>query len=744
MKVLILGGYGTFGGRLAQLLAVDKRITLLIAGRSLPKAQAFCERLVPGASRGALRFDRDGDALAQIRAAAPNLVVDATGPFQCYGEDTYRIIKACLALGIDYLDLADGADFVAGVSQFDREARELGVLILSGVSSFPVLTAAVLRRLSQGMATLDTVVGGIAPSPYAGVGMNVIRAIASYSGKRIAMVRAGQPSVGIAMTESLRYTISPPGRLPLRNIRFSLVEVPDLQVLPKLWPGLKSLWMGAGLVPQILHRMLNGLAWLVRLRLLHSLLPFAPLIYQVSNRVRWGEHRGGMFVAITGTDEHGAAETRSWHLLAEGEDGPLIPSMACQALIERCLASRRPAVGARAATTDLELEDYETLFARRTIYSGTRTRNQESTTHTLYRRILGDAWDGLPARLRAMHQYTGRQVATGQADVVRGSNPLARLAAFLAGFPAAGRQVPVQVVFTPVDGGESWTRTFAGQSFTSFQSAGSGKSAHLLRERFGPLTFDLALVVEGSRLSLVVRGWSIYGLPLPRFLAPAGDLYESVIGDRFHFHVEICQRFLGLVVGYRGWLEIGPRGPGLAQSDRGLYPFNLPREHVAMSSLFEIDVKTIDGESRDLSDYRGKYILIVNVASKCGFTPQYAGLEKLYRNLRDRGVVVLGFPCDQFGHQEPGDEAEIKNFCSLKYEVSFPMFAKIDVNGTNTHPLYQLLKHDAKGLLGSEAIKWNFTKFLIGPGGEVIKRYAPTTAPAAIEKDVLEFVSKVN
>jgi glutathione peroxidase len=161
-----------------------------------------------------------------------------------------------------------------------------------------------------------------------------------------------------------------------------------------------------------------------------------------------------------------------------------------------------------------------------------------------------------------------------------------------------------------------------------------------------------------------------------------------------------------------------------------------------MSSLFNIDVKNIDGTSQDLGEYRGKYILIVNVASKCGFTPQYSGLEKLYRELKERGVVVLGFPCDQFGHQEPGDEAEIKNFCSLNYQVTFPMFAKIDVNGPDTHPLYKALKHDAKGLLGSEAIKWNFTKFLVSPSGEVVKRYAPTTKPEAIEKDVLALVSK--
>jgi glutathione peroxidase len=148
-----------------------------------------------------------------------------------------------------------------------------------------------------------------------------------------------------------------------------------------------------------------------------------------------------------------------------------------------------------------------------------------------------------------------------------------------------------------------------------------------------------------------------------------------------------------------------------------------------MSSIYDFSAKTIDGAERKLDAYRGKTMLIVNVASKCG-------LEALYRKFEGQGLVVLGFPCDQFGHQEPGDEAEIKNFCSLNYDVSFPMFAKIDVNGAGTHPLYKYLKHEAKGLLGSEAIKWNFTKFLVDKDGAVVKRYAPADTPQGIEKEV--------
>ena len=155
-----------------------------------------------------------------------------------------------------------------------------------------------------------------------------------------------------------------------------------------------------------------------------------------------------------------------------------------------------------------------------------------------------------------------------------------------------------------------------------------------------------------------------------------------------------------------------------------------------MASIYDFGATTIDDKEQSMSAYRGKTLLIVNVASKCGFTPQYEGLEKLYRDDRERGLVVLGFPCDQFGHQEPGDADEIKNFCSLNYDVTFPMFAKIEVNGANTHPLYKFLKKEAKGLLGSEAIKWNFTKFLVDKSGNVVRRYAPTDKPESIGKDI--------
>ena len=155
-----------------------------------------------------------------------------------------------------------------------------------------------------------------------------------------------------------------------------------------------------------------------------------------------------------------------------------------------------------------------------------------------------------------------------------------------------------------------------------------------------------------------------------------------------------------------------------------------------MPSIYDFSAKTLDGRDISLGDYKGKVLLIVNTASKCGFTPQYEGLESLHRKYGERGLAILGFPCNQFGAQEPGDAAEIANFCSLTYDVSFPMFAKVDVNGDNTHPLFQYLKAAKPGLLGTEGIKWNFTKFLVDRNGEVVERYAPATKPAELEKTI--------
>jgi Domain of unknown function (DUF4166) len=441
------------------------------------------------------------------------------------------------------------------VRAFDAAAQAAGVFVLSGVSSFPVLTAAVVRHLSGDMTRIASIRGGIAPSPYAGVGNNVIRAIAGYAGQPVALRRSGKPSTGYPLTEYLHFTIAPPGRIPLKSTLFSLVDVPDLRALAGLWPGTDEIWMGAGPVPEVLHRALICLAWLVRWRLLPSLSPLARLMFFVTNHLRWGEHRGGMFVVIGGTDTNGRTVKRSWHLLAEGDDGPFIPSMAIEAIVRKALDGHQPAFGARPAVNDLELADYEALFANRAIHIGTRDENIDNCA-PLFARLLADAWQKLPTAVRQMHTVSSERLTEGRCIVERGSSISSNWVASIFGFPKAADDLPVSVRFKCENGRELWIRKFGEDIFSSTLRAGRRTSEHLLCERVGLFDFAQALVVEGDRLRLVLRRWSIFGIPLPSWLAPRSNSYETEQDGRFRFHVEISHPLTGLIVRYRGWLVL--------------------------------------------------------------------------------------------------------------------------------------------------------------------------------------------
>ncbi|WP_428630851.1 DUF4166 domain-containing protein [Sphingopyxis sp.] len=549
MKILILGGYGVFGGRLAELLSDLADIELFICGRDLPRATAFCAAYYGQPLVHPVALDRRAIAEGLDRFH-PDLVVDASGPFQDYGDDRYQVIEACIAAGVDYLDFADAADFVFGVDRFDAAAKAAGVFVLSGVSSFPALTAAVLRDMAKTM-DIRTVEGGIAPSPFAGIGLNVMRAVVGYAGAPVKLRRGGKDGFGIGLAESLRFTVAVPGRLPLRNIHFSLVDVPDLQVLPPAYPGMTDIWMGAGPVPEILHRILNLLAKARAALRLPSLEPFSRLFYWVLNRMKFGEHRGGMFLRVRGVAGDKDVE-RSWHLLAEGNDGPYIPSMAIEAIVRKWLAGTRPETGARSSIEALDLVDFGAVFRGRSIHTGFRDAEPDAP---LYRRILGQAFYALPPRVRELHARADDRRWSGHAEVRRGRGVLARIAAAIIGFPKAAAAVPVTVEFTQEKGGERWTRNFGGRRFSSLQSAGTGRNDYLVVERFGAAAFAMAIVVEGDRLTLVPRRWSLLGIPMPGWLMPTGPSFETDVDGKFQFNVEIAMPLIGLIVAYKGVLE---------------------------------------------------------------------------------------------------------------------------------------------------------------------------------------------
>jgi hypothetical protein len=365
MRVMILGGYGAFGSRLARLLSEDVGIDLLIVGRSAEKARRLSEKV---GGKSAL-VDRDGDLSAALATHQPDVLVDASGPFQTYGERPYRVVEACIAAGVHYLDLADGTDFVHRISALDAKAKAGNVVALSGLSTLPSLSFAAARHLAEGLDTVERLETGVAPSPKAPLGLSVVSATTTYAGKPIRRLQDGLESHGVGLVEARWWEIAPPGVRPLGRRMFLLADAPDLRLAAEAWPGLKSVWTGAGPAPQAPLHLLRILAWLRSKGMAPRLEPLASLFHRVINSLRWGPHRGGMVVEVSGR-KAGRRVTRRWMLIAEGDDGPFIPAMAAAAVLRRMAAGQGPAPGARAATQELELADFEPLFAARAIATG--------------------------------------------------------------------------------------------------------------------------------------------------------------------------------------------------------------------------------------------------------------------------------------------------------------------------------------------------------------------------------------
>ena len=553
LRVLIIGGYGTFGGRLMRLLANEPKLTLICAGRTRAKAEAFIGTLDARAELIAAQIDRNGDLVSDFSEWQPDLIVDASGPFQIYGDAPYRVVEAAIAARIDYVDIGDGAEFVAGISDFNDLAKTAGVSALSGASTYPALSSAVVDALTEDWQSVHVIESGLAPSPRAGLGRNVIEAIMTYAGKPVPVIRDGHAESAPALINSRYFTVAPPGVEPLPKMRYSLVALPDQILFPSVWSDLKDLWPGVGTRPQFMLRFLNLCAMPVRWGILKSLSPFAGIAYWIMGKLPWGAHRGGMILRVAGRGGDGKPVQREWHMIAEGDDGPFIPAMAVAALVRRRLSGQRPDHGARPAIGELSLADFETQFATKDISTGIREPLPENAS--LYHHVLSDAFDRLPSAIRDMHTDPHGRIVRGRARVDRGTNPLAKIIARIVGFPKASDDVPVEVKFTVQGDGELWERSFDGKPFSSFQKPGTGSFEHLLSERFGPLEFGLALILKDERLWLKTIGWRAFGIPMPHFLAPSGDAFEHVEDGRFHFHVEIRHWLTGLIVRYRGWLE---------------------------------------------------------------------------------------------------------------------------------------------------------------------------------------------
>jgi hypothetical protein len=543
MKIIILGGYGVFGGRLIELLSDCPDLEIWVAGRTASKGAAYCAAYTGQSKLHPLCVDRV-DIAPHLSAIKPALIVDASGPFQDYGDTPYIVAQAAIDAGVNYLDLSDGAEFSIGIDRLNAGAKTANTFVLSAISTFPVLTGAAFREI-QKRITVETLVGGIAPSPFAGIGLNVMRAALGYAGEDIKITRNGISTTAKALCESTRITIAPAGKIPLRNIHFSLVETPDLQILPNLHPNLRDIWIGAGTVPELLHKCLNLSAKLRAKRLVPNLMRFAKPFYWVLNRAKFGEDRGGLFLRATGE-----GKTIEFHLLAEGRDGPMIPSMAAEAIIRKMQNGVKIPTGARIAQTEITLDDYANLVQNRDVFFNFR----EHKSGSIFPSLLEDSYAQLPPQVCEFHAQETSFEWAGRAQVTRGTGILSRAIATVFRFPNAGADIPVSVQVDVTQQGEKWTRNFAGRKFISHLSRGVGRDDYLMLERFGPVTVALAMEVRDDRLYFIPRHWRIFGIPLPKFLLPAGDSFETQEKGRFHFDVKLALPIVGLIAAYRGWL----------------------------------------------------------------------------------------------------------------------------------------------------------------------------------------------
>lgn len=537
-RLLLLGGYGGFGGRIARRLAAAG-YEVLVAGRSFDKAQAFCLE-TPGFVPLALDRSRIAEALEQ---QLPAMVVDASGPFQAMD---HAIPKACIAAGVHYLDIADSRDFVCGIAALDAAAKDAGVVVLSGASSVPALSGAAVRHLAKGMERVRAVEMAISASNKAAAGPAVSAAILGQVGQPLRLWRGRRWAQAFGWQEmrSARFECAGGEAIARRSV--ALVDVPDLALLPDRLAGRPAVAFRAGTELRFQNWALCLASWLVRTRMVASLAPLARILNPLQALTRsLGSDRSAMIVRLFG-DASGRRVERRWTLIAERGDGPEIPTLSVAPIVARILSGTE-AAGARDAGEVLTLDDYADAFGKLAINCSTQ---ELAASPPLYARVMGDRFAQLPPELRAIHDVHRDGGATGEAQVTGAANPIAAFVARIVGFPKPGHH-RLHVHFRESGGQETWTRDFSGRRFHSHLS----QRGPWLVERFGLLRFAFDLPSDAQGLSMVMQRWWIGPLPLPKFLAPRSIAKEWTENGRFHFDVPIALPLIGRLIHYCGWLE---------------------------------------------------------------------------------------------------------------------------------------------------------------------------------------------
>jgi saccharopine dehydrogenase-like NADP-dependent oxidoreductase len=541
-KIIIIGATGVFGRRLVQQLVACGEQQLVLSGRNVQTLNAFRAEIASSAET--LVLDRLKPDLALLQQYKGGLLVDAAGPFQ---NSSLQLIEACIAAGVNYIDLADARDFVARVPSLDVAAKAAGVAVITGASSTPALSHAVLDHLTKGWLSIHSIFVGITPGNRAPRGESVVRAILSFAGSPMRVFQQGGWQTVFGWGEQ-EYRILP----GIGRRGFVHCETPDQDLLVQRYKPKSSAQFKAGLELGIMHHGLRLLSRLRRLGILKNLTGLTPLLLVGANLLKhFGSDKGGMIVEVKGQDAHDNPVRVRWVLQAGQGLGPNVPGLPALAL-----ALRRETLisGARSAAGEVGLAEIEAHLQRLGITSTTEKTHYPGPD--VFEQALGpEVWRSLSTTTRRIHQSRPGIVLLGEATVIGAATGLGRILARLFGFPPAGDHVPVSVVIESDATTEFWRRQFGDKIMASRMTVAKG---HLqcVEEHFGPFSFRLDLKAGSFGLDMSLRSLRLGPIPLPGFLKPEITAEERVDTEGRHsFNVRIAKWPLGLLVHYRGWLR---------------------------------------------------------------------------------------------------------------------------------------------------------------------------------------------
>jgi hypothetical protein len=477
-------------------------------------------------------------------AREPQVVINTIGPFQ---TADYRVAQACIEGGAHYIDLADSHQFVLGIAQLDEAARAKGVAIITGASTVPALSGAVVQEAGLIPTAIRI---GISPGNNAPRGQSLVEAILRQAGKPLPVLRAGAWTEVPGWGDMHRRRIRIDRDQTLGKRWLSACDAPDLILLPKLYPTLKIVEFYAGLELSLLHVGLWLLSLPVRAGLVRSLAPLSRPLRWIADCLHWmGSDRGGMLVDLDGRDAASVPTSYRWRLIAENGKGPFIPAAPAVALVRRLARGEKLVPGAYPCLGILSVGEILSVVAHLPVFTSARAKERSD----LFALALHRDFDALPEPIRTIHDRSRCFSASGRCDVDHGRNPIAQLVGALFRLPRAGRDLPLTVKFIARGGAEIWERDFAGRIMRSYLRR--ARIPGEITERFGPFAFTIRLRWDGTHLHYEMKSGRFLGIRLPRLLLPRSDAFESVEGNALRFDVRLSLPMVGLLAHYRGWLK---------------------------------------------------------------------------------------------------------------------------------------------------------------------------------------------